>query len=87
MEVAPTTGIVAPPVEGCLDKRNAVRRLVAGVFHTNAFRMARALPQDVLVVAMAVHEIVNLALSETYDAHEMVQALRALTTAACPQRA
>ena len=59
-----------------MDKWTDIRRLAAGVFHANTFRMAPALPQDVLVVAMAAREIVNLALSETYNANDMFQVLR-----------
>ena len=83
-EFAPVTDSAAPPVEGGTDKWNAIRRLVAGVCHTSDFRMALALPQDVLVVAMAARDIVDFALPQTHDAHDKLQSLRTLDTDACP---
>jgi len=75
-----------PVSESAADLENwtRVRRMVAEVFGRSAFRMATALPQDILAVALAARGILDLGLPQYQDAHDTLRALRSLDTHSCP---
>ena len=62
-----------------------VRRLVAEVFGKSIFRMATALPQDILVVALAARGVLDLGLPQAGEPFDALRALRTLDTNDCPE--
>ena len=76
---APVSDSAAAP-----DAWSHVRRLVAEVFQQNVLRMATALPQDVLAVALSARGILDLGLPPGGEAPDTLRAVRSLCAHECP---